>query len=98
MAEPALLVAVGALVGGAAVLQRERREHRPSKPIELEPLIRGRLLAAQKRVCDIVASALFLVVLALVIALIALCVAIDSPGPIFYRAGRVAETAGRWRC
>ncbi len=44
-----------------------------------------------KRVLDIVLSALTLVVAAPFLALIALLVRIDSPGPIFYRSSRIGR-------
>jgi lipopolysaccharide/colanic/teichoic acid biosynthesis glycosyltransferase len=45
--------------------------------------------AALKRTLDVVVSALALVVLVPVLALIAAAVALDGPGPVFYRAERV---------
>jgi lipopolysaccharide/colanic/teichoic acid biosynthesis glycosyltransferase len=95
VAEAALLVALGALIGGAAALRIERREHHPSGPGVLERAARRRLAAALKRAQDLVIASLCLLVLAPLLALIALCIAIDSRGPIFYRAGRVGRGGRR---
>jgi lipopolysaccharide/colanic/teichoic acid biosynthesis glycosyltransferase len=51
-------------------------------------------LAMLKRACDLLVAATGLVVAAPLLALVALAVRLDSPGPIFYRAARIG-LAGR---
>jgi lipopolysaccharide/colanic/teichoic acid biosynthesis glycosyltransferase len=48
----------------------------------------GTLRAALKRAIDVTVAALALIVLAPLLALIALLIVLDSPGPVFYRAER----------
>src|SRR5256885_15979910 len=50
----------------------------------------GRDLTA-KRLFDVVASALLLIVLAPLFAAVAVAIAIDSPGPVLYRCCRVGR-------
>ena len=49
----------------------------------------GTLRAALKRAIDMTVAALALIVLAPLLALIALLIVLDSPGPVFFRAERV---------
>src|SRR3712207_6383119 len=49
----------------------------------------GTLRAALKRAIDVTVAALALIVLAPLLALIALLIVLDSPGPVFYRAERI---------
>ena len=51
----------------------------------------GMLRAAVKRAIDVTVAALALVVLAPLLALIALLIVLDSPGPVFYRAERAGH-------
>jgi lipopolysaccharide/colanic/teichoic acid biosynthesis glycosyltransferase len=48
----------------------------------------GTLRAAVKRAIDVIVAGLALIVLAPLLALIALLIVLDSPGPVFYRADR----------
>ena len=54
-------------------------------------LAAGRISALVKRLCDIVVGVLMLVLLLPVMALTALAVKIESPGPVFYRQRRVGQ-------
>src|SRR5205085_1242363 len=60
----------------------------PVGPIELRF---PRLDAAARRFLDIVVSAIALVVLAPVLAVIALALKLDSPGPVLFRQRRVGQ-------
>jgi exopolysaccharide biosynthesis polyprenyl glycosylphosphotransferase len=51
-----------------------------------------------KRTIDIIAAAFGLILLSPFLALIALAVKIDSPGPILYRASRVGKKSRRFVC
>jgi lipopolysaccharide/colanic/teichoic acid biosynthesis glycosyltransferase len=53
------------------------------------PAVSGRVDAAAKRVLDIVVGVVALLLLAPVLALLALLIRIDSPGPVFYRSTRM---------
>lgn len=52
---------------------------------------------AAKRLMDIVISALLLVVLSPLLVVIALCIRLDSPGPVFFRQTRVGYNRRRRR-
>jgi len=59
-----------------------------------------KLQLALKRVFDLVLSLLCLVVLAPVLALIALCISLDSPGDVFFKlrvAGRDGKPFDQWK-
>jgi len=62
---------------------------RPSWFIFSSGFRKTRVLAASKRVLDVVASALGLVVTAPLMALVALAVRLTSPGPVLYHQNRV---------
>jgi sugar transferase (PEP-CTERM system associated) len=62
---------------------------RPSWFIFSSGFRKTRVLAASKRVLDVVASALGLVVTAPIMALVALAVRLTSPGPVLYHQNRV---------
>jgi exopolysaccharide biosynthesis polyprenyl glycosylphosphotransferase len=51
----------------------------------------GKVYALLKRLCDIVVGAVMLVVLLPLMAITALAIKIDSPGPVFYRQQRVGR-------
>ena len=51
-----------------------------------------------KRVLDVLLSALALIVLAPVLAIIALAVRLDAPGPIFYCSDRIGKKGRVFRC
>ena len=59
-------------------------------PVPLAPA-RGLYLCAGKRLFDALAAAIGLILLAPIIALIALAIRLDSPGPVIYRSRRVGE-------
>lgn len=59
-------------------------------PIAVEPS-RGFYLRAGKRLIDLAAAAAGLLLLSPVIALIAVAIKLDSPGPVIYRSKRVGE-------
>jgi lipopolysaccharide/colanic/teichoic acid biosynthesis glycosyltransferase len=64
--------------------------HDPAIAVEVHhPAVWGRVDAAAKRVLDIVVGVVALLLLAPVLALLALLIRIDSPGPVFYRATRM---------
>lgn len=56
---------------------------------------RGQLLL--KRVFDLVASIILLVILALPMAIIAICIKLDSEGPVLYRQERVTQYGKHFR-
>ena len=63
-----------------------------NEPLEIEALLeKRRPQLAAKRVMDIVVSAAALCVLWPVLALIALAIVVDDPGPVFYRQVRVGR-------
>src|SRR6185369_7376441 len=73
-------------------LLTQRAEYVPGQGVplfELRPPVFAGLDWATKRIFDVVVSAGIIVVGAPVWVLIALAVKLDSPGPIFYRDGRV---------
>lgn len=51
-----------------------------------------------KRIIDVVASAIGLIVLSPLFAVIAFAVKLDSPGPVFYRAMRVGKKGRKFVC
>jgi len=51
-----------------------------------------------KRILDVVGSAMGLLVLAPLLALIALAIKLDSPGPVFYRSPRVGKKGRKFTC
>ncbi len=53
---------------------------------------------AFKRILDVLVSLLLLVLLSPLLALLALAIRLDSPGPIFYSALRVGRKGRRFRC
>src|SRR5690348_16717323 len=61
------------------------------------PRLRGRnaVRAAAKRTIDAVGAAAALIVLSPLLALIAVLVVVDSPGPVFYRADRIGYRGKR---
>ena len=64
------------------------------------PKLPRKLQLALKRVFDLVLSLLCLVVLAPVLALIALCISLDSPGDVFFKlrvAGRDGKPFDQWK-
>jgi undecaprenyl phosphate N,N'-diacetylbacillosamine 1-phosphate transferase len=64
------------------------------------PKLPRKLQLALKRVFDLVLSLLGLVVLAPVLALIALCISLDSPGDVFFKlrvAGRDGKPFDQWK-
>ena len=60
------------------------------------PKLQGQQLAI-KRAVDIVGASLGLVVLSPLLALVALAVALDSPGPVFFRQERIGVGGRRFR-
>ena len=60
------------------------------------PFDSARFYLLAKRVLDILISAVALIVLALPMAIIALIIMIDSPGPAIFRQRRVRGNQGRW--
>lgn len=59
-------------------------------PVPLAPA-RGLYLRAGKRLFDAAAAAVGLILLAPIIAVIAVAIRLDSPGPVIYRSRRVGE-------
>lgn len=53
---------------------------------------------ATKRVIDILAASIGLVLAAPIILILALLIRVDSPGPIFYAADRIGRKGHRFRC
>ena len=51
----------------------------------------GLLFTAMKRLFDVVAAAIGLVILSPLMALVALLIKVDSPGPVFFRQHRVGK-------
>ncbi|MGC1106734.1 MAG: sugar transferase [Candidatus Acidiferrales bacterium] len=68
----------------------------PVRVLHPEPIPASGLFL--KRMTDVVASTLLLLLLSPVLVLIALAIAIDSPGPIFYRAYRVGRKGRKFLC
>ncbi len=68
----------------------------PTIPLHRRDFPRGAFLL--KRVMDIICSLLGMIVLAPALATIALLVKMDSPGPIFYRAGRIGRKGRVFTC
>jgi lipopolysaccharide/colanic/teichoic acid biosynthesis glycosyltransferase len=97
MAEPSTAVRVD----GSAALQV--RFHAPSQvePAEAAEILAHRhllgLQAVCKRAIDILFSGAVLLMAAPLIALVAVLVKLDSPGPVFYRAERVGQGGRRLR-
>jgi sugar transferase (PEP-CTERM system associated) len=97
--EPPLAALLACRSAGAMVVQANRFYERVTGRILLErltpsALIYGgtpprRIAVAIKRTIDVVVSAILLVFLAPVLALVALLIRVDSPGPIFYTQERV---------
>ena len=65
--------------------------------LSYHPPVLSRSSQAMKRLLDLVVSAVMLVVLAPVMALIALAIKIDSKGGVFYRQTRVGKDGARFR-
>ncbi len=61
---------------------------------EIQVLSKGESYLLAKRLFDVVLAAVLLVLLAPVIALVALAVALDSPGPVIFRQKRVLGGQG----
>ena len=69
-----------------------------NEPLEIEALLeKRRPQLAAKRAMDIVVSAAALCVLWPVLALIALAIVVDDPGPVFYRQVRVGRGGRTFR-
>jgi exopolysaccharide biosynthesis polyprenyl glycosylphosphotransferase len=68
----------------------------PTIPLHRRDFPRGAFLV--KRVMDTMLSAMALVVIAPALATIAILVKLDSPGPIFYRAGRIGRKGRVFTC
>ena len=69
-----------------------------NEPLEIEALLeKRRPQLAAKRAMDIVVSAAALCVLWPVLALIALAIVVDDPGPVFYRQVRVGRGGKEFR-
>jgi lipopolysaccharide/colanic/teichoic acid biosynthesis glycosyltransferase len=51
-----------------------------------------------KRVIDVIASAIGLLFLSPLLALIALIIAVDSPGPVLYRSCRIGKKGRTFTC
>ena len=66
----------------------------PAFALHREPIPAVALLL--KRVIDVIASAIGLAALAPVFAVIAIAIALDSPGPVFYRSYRVGKKGRRF--
>jgi exopolysaccharide biosynthesis polyprenyl glycosylphosphotransferase len=66
----------------------------PAFSLHREPIPAVALLL--KRVIDMIVSAIGLTVLSPVFALIAIAIALDSPGPVFYRSYRVGKKGHRF--
>jgi exopolysaccharide biosynthesis polyprenyl glycosylphosphotransferase len=68
----------------------------PTIPLHRKDFPRGAFLV--KRVMDIVLSSIGLIALAPVLATVALLVKLDSPGPVFFRAGRIGRKGRVFTC
>lgn len=68
----------------------------PTIPLHRREFPRGAFLL--KRIIDVVVSAAAVFLLAPVLALIALLVRYDSPGPVFYRAQRIGRKGRTFTC
>lgn len=62
-----------------------------------DPITLSRSTMLLKRIADVVLSALGLAVLALPMALIAIAVKVDSPGPVFFRQTRIGQRGTSFR-
>jgi lipopolysaccharide/colanic/teichoic acid biosynthesis glycosyltransferase len=71
--------------GGAALAPRRR----PARSAPRGAIVAARLDAGLKRAFDVVVAAVVLLLVAPLVAIIALAIKLDSPGPVFYRAARV---------
>lgn len=75
----------------------EAREVGPEPVVSLTPYSHGVLAMTTKRVLDVVLSATALVVLLPVLLLVALCVVVDSRGPVFFVQWRIGLNGRRFR-
>ncbi len=66
----------------------------PAFALHREPIPAVALLL--KRVIDVIVSSIALIVLAPILAVIAASIAIDSPGPVFYRSYRIGKKGRRF--
>jgi lipopolysaccharide/colanic/teichoic acid biosynthesis glycosyltransferase len=87
----ALPLAVAGVVGAGMVFGLELRRGRPHTRTGVDQGRSRRLAGGFKRGSDIALASLALVVLAPLMALIALAVLADSPGPVLYRGRRVGR-------
>ena len=83
--DPAVIETVEKLVDTSRVIELER--------IDIKALPKRRLFRFVKRVFDIVACSAALVVCAVPMAVIAVAVKLDSPGPVFYSQTRLGAYA-----
>jgi sugar transferase (PEP-CTERM system associated) len=67
------------------------RDLRPSSLVFSDGFVRPRLLYSIKRFSEVIAAAIMIAVAAPLMAIIALLVRIDGPGPVLYRQRRVGE-------
>ena len=67
------------------------RDLRPSSLVFSDGFVRPRLLYSIKRFSEVIAAAVRLVLVAPLMAILALLVKVDAPGPILYRQRRVGE-------
>jgi lipopolysaccharide/colanic/teichoic acid biosynthesis glycosyltransferase len=70
---------------------------RPGRARQREGRLASRLDGAARRTLDVVVAAVVLLLAAPALALIALAIVIESPGPIFYRAERIGRRGHRLR-
>jgi len=82
----------GSAASGA--LEWERIDRYPVVTIRREPMYRW--ARAVKRLIDILGSGIGLLLIAPFLALIALAIKLDSPGPVLFRATRVGRKANRF--